>query len=76
MTQERVILPNGMESWKIIADEGKTCVRTLDNIDFGTEVILGLRHRNAVGDLLPQPVLEKPEDFHEEDLVEEVEEMP
>ena len=66
MTQERYVLPNGTESWKIKAEEGMTCIRTLDGIDFGTEVILGYRYRDAVEDVLDTPVLEQPSDYHEE----------
>ena len=71
MTQERIILPNGTESWKIIADEGMTLIRTADNMDFGSEVYLGYRYRDAHGDLLDAPVLELPSDYHEEEMQEE-----
>lgn len=65
MTKERIILPNGTESWKILADEGMTFKRVADGIVFGNEVILGYRYRDAEGNLLEEKVLELPEDFEE-----------
>ena len=66
MTKEKIILPEGTDSFKITAAEGKTLIRTADNMDFGEVVYLGYRYRDAVGELLDAPVLELPEDYHEE----------
>ena len=66
MTQERITLVDGTESWKLTADEGMALIRIADEIDFGSEVTLGYRYRNAGGELLDEPVLEVPSDFREE----------
>ena len=71
MTQERITLVDGTESWTIRADEGMTLIRTADGIDFGKEVTLGYRYRGYDGSVLEEPVLELPEDFHEEESTEE-----
>lgn len=71
MTQERITLVDGTESWKLIADEGMTLIRIADGIDFGKEVTLGYRYRGYDGSVLEEPMLELPEDFHEEESAEE-----
>ena len=58
---------DGTPTKRIIADEGMTCIRTADGIDFGSDVLLGYRYRDAEGNVLPEGVLEVPADFHEEE---------
>jgi len=73
MTIQDATLWNGTPTKRIIAGEGKTCVRIADGIDFGDDVLLGYRYRDAQGNELPEGVLELPEDFEEREKPEETE---
>lgn len=55
----------------IIADEGKTFRRILDQMIFGKEIYLG-KTWYICGKLLPEPIDEKSEDFEEIEYEEEI----
>lgn len=65
MKIENAELFDGTITKRIIADEGMTLIRISDNIDFGNDVLLGYRYRDNLGNLLPNKILEQPEDFKE-----------
>lgn len=71
MKIENAELFDGTITKRIIADEGMTLIRISDNIDFGNDVLLGYRYRDNLGNLLPERVLEQPEDFSEQLIIEE-----
>lgn len=75
MIVELAQLFDGTPTKRLVADEGMTCVRTADGLDFGSEVLLGYRYRDYNGNVLDAPILELPEDFHEEEapIIEEEE---
>lgn len=68
-------LANGMESYKITADEGKILVRVADEKRCGTDMALGMAYRDIDGKVLETPYLEKPEDYSEDNMTSEEKEM-
>jgi hypothetical protein len=68
MQLEKYTLANGMDSYKITADEGKIIVRVIDKKRCGTSIALGMAFRDKDGNVLDKPYLEKPEDYTEDDM--------
>ena len=75
MKKEKYTLANGMESYKITAEEGKVLVRTNDGMRCGSERSLGMAYRDKDGNVLSEPYLEKVEDYTEDDMTEEEKKM-
>ena len=71
MKQEKYTLYNGMESYKITADEGKILVRVADGKRCGKSMALGMCFRDTTGRVLDKPYLEKPEDYSEDNMTEQ-----
>lgn len=69
MTVEEITLVNGDKGYHMIADEGMEFVRDMDGFRFGNELWLGYRYIDADHNILETPVLEVPEDYHQEVMV-------